>query len=307
MISHWDDVPWERRAYNERRFDRQSLSRARGSAGATLSRYRIGAGDRSMPLHVHIDEEELFYVLAGRGLVWQGDAVHEVAAGDLIVHLADREPHTLLAADDADEPLDVLAYASGSATQLTLLPRANVAWVGSRWLPQDAPHPLTAEPPLAPGELPAVAPRPSTIVALGDVEPSLQDRGAVHRTRRDLGRAAGSRLSGLQHVSVTPGRRSSVRHCHSHEHELFVVLEGSATLLLGDERHAVRRGSIVARPPGTGVAHSFEAGDEGLVMLAYGTRETGDWCWYPDSRKVSSRGLGVVWRVEPLDYWDGEE
>ncbi|MDP1849039.1 MAG: cupin domain-containing protein [Solirubrobacteraceae bacterium] len=307
MIRHWDDVPWTTHEHGDRRFERQSLSRARGSAGATLSRYRIAAGDRSMPLHVHIDEEELFYVLAGRGLVWQGDAVHEVRAGDLIVHLADREPHTLLAADDADEPLDVLAYASGSATQLTLLPRANVTWVGARWLPQDAPHPFTAEPPLAAGELPPLAPRPSTIVAADGVEPSLQDRGPVHRTRRDLGRAAGSRLSGLQHVTVSPGRRSSVRHCHSREHEIFVVVEGSATLLLGDERHPVRRGSIVARPPGTGVAHSFEAGGDGLVMLAYGTRDPDDACWYPDSRKVSSRGLGVVYRVEPLDYWDGEE
>jgi len=307
MVSHWDDVPWEGRAYNERRFERRSLIRASGSAGATLSRYRMAPGDRAMPLHVHIDEEELFYVLAGRGLVWQGDAVHEVRAGDLIVHLADREPHTLLAAEDSDEPLDVLAYASGSATQLTLLPRANVAWVGERWLPQDAPHPFIAEPALAAGELPAPTPRPPTIVALADIEPSLQDRGPVHRTRRDLGRAAGSRLSGLQHVSVTPGRRSSVRHCHSHEDEIFVVLEGGGTLLLGDERHPVRPGSVVSRPGATGVAHSFEAGDDGLVMLAYGTREPADSCWYPDSRKISSRGLRVIYRVEPLEYWDGEE
>jgi uncharacterized cupin superfamily protein len=254
---------------------------------------------------VHIDEEEIFYVLAGRGLVWQGDALHEVRASDVIVHLADQEPHTLLAAADADSPLDVLAYASGSATQLTFLPRAGVAWVGSRWLPQHAPHPFEAEPPA--GELPPVAARPSTIAALWDTEPSLQDRGPVHRTRRDLGRAAGSRLSGLQHVRVAPGRRSSTRHCHSHDDELFVVLEGHATLLLGDEHHAVRRGSIVARPPGTGVAHSFVAGDDGLVLLAYGTREPSDACWYPDSHKISSRGLGVTFRVEPLDYWDGEE
>jgi len=182
-----------------------------------------------------------------------------------------------------------------------------VTWVGARWLPPDAPHPFAAEPPLGDGELPAVAPRPSTIVALAEIEPGLQDRGPVHRTRRDLGRAAGSQLAGLQHVTVPAGRRSSVRHCHSHDEELFVVLEGSATLLLGDERHAVRPGSIVARPPGTGVAHSFEAGDDGLVLLAYGTREPGDTCWYPDSRKISSRGLGIIYRVEPLEYWDGEE
>jgi uncharacterized cupin superfamily protein len=303
MIGHWDDVPWTSHERGELRFERQRLSSPRGGRGVTLSRYRIAPAARSMPLHVHVDEEELFFVLSGSGLSWQGDAVYDVRAGDLVVHLADGEPHTLFAADDA--PLEVLAYASGSPTQLTLLPRAGVAWVGSRWIPQDAPHPFRAEPPA--GELPAVAPRPPTIVALDDLEPSLQDRGPVHRTRRDLGRGAGSQLSGLQHVTVPPGRRSSVRHCHSHDEELFVVLEGGGTLLLGDERHDVRPGSIVARPPGTGVAHSFEAGDDGIVLLAYGTREPADACWYPDSRKVSSRGLGVIFRVEPLDYWDGEE
>ncbi len=303
MISHWDDVPWRAHEHGELRFERQRLSRPRGGAGATLSRYRIPPGARSMPQHVHVDEEELFFVLAGSGVSWQGDAVHEVRAGDLIAYLADGEPHTLLASDD--EPLEVLAYASGSPTQLTLLPRAGVAWVGSRWLPQDAPHPFTAEPPAA--ELPPVAPRPSTIVALDGVEPAVQDRGPVHRTWRDLARAAGSRLSGLRHVTVPPGRRSSVRHCHSHDDELFVVLGGDGVLLLGDERHAVRPGSIVARPPATGVAHAFEAGDHGLVLLAYGTREPADACWYPDSKKVSFRGLGVIGRLEPLDYWDGEE
>lgn len=307
MVSHWDDVPWTTHEHGELRCARQRLSAPRGGRGVTLSRYRIAPGDRSMPVHVHVDEEELCFVLAGRGLVWQGDAVHEVRPGDCVVHLADGEAHTLLVADDAGQPLEVLAYASGSPTGLTQLPRAGVTWVGSRWLPQDAPHPFTAEPALAAGELPELAPRPATIVALEDIEPALQDHGPVHRTRGDLGRAAGSELAGLQHVTVPPGRRSSVRHCHSHDEELFVVLEGGATLLLGDERHDVRPGSIIARPPGTGVAHCFEAGEDGLVLLAYGTRVPADACWYPDSRKISLRGLGVIFRVETLDYWDGEE
>jgi uncharacterized cupin superfamily protein len=303
MTSHWDDVPWSTHEHGELRFERQRLSRPRGGAGATLSRYRIPPAARSMPQHVHVGEEELFFVIAGSGVSWQGDVLHEVRAGDLIVYLADGEPHTLLAG--AEAPLEVLAYASGSPAQLTLLPRAGVAWVGSRWLPQEAPHPFTAEPPVA--ELPPLAPRPSTIVALDSVEPAVQDRGPVHRTRRDLARAAVWRLCGLQHVTVAPGRRSSVRHCHSHDDELFVVLDGDGVLLLGDERQAVRPGSIVARPPATGVAHAFEAGDDGLVLLAYGTREPADMCWYPDSHKLSFRALGVIARVEPLDYWDGEE
>lgn len=303
MISHLDDMPWTTREHGELRFERQRLVSTRGGTGASLSRYRIPAGARSMPLHVHVDEEEILFVLGGRGWSWQEQEAHEIAEGDVVVHRADREAHTLIGGHD--ESLDVLAFASGSATQLTLLPRANMAWIGTRWLPQDAAHPFSAEPALD-EDLP-VGRRPRTIVALHGVEPAVQDRGPVHRTRRDLGRAARSRLSGLQHVTVAPGRRSSVRHCHSHEDEIFVLLDGSATLLLGDERIAVRAGTVVARPAASGVAHAFEAGEEGLVMLAYGTREPADTCWYPDSRKISFRGLGVIARVEPLEYWDGEE
>jgi len=304
MISHWDDVPWKRHEFGELRAQRKPLSRSRGSRGVTLSRWRIDPGARSTPLHVHVDEEEIFLVLANTGRSWQADSVHEIGPGDVLVHHADGPPHTLIA-DEGDHALDVLAWASGSPTGLTVLPRAGVTRVGSRWLPQDAPHPFTAEPPA--GELPPLAPRPSTIVSSLDVQWAVQDRGPVHRTRKDLGRAVGSRLGGLQHVVVAAGRRSSVRHCHSHDDELFVVFGGDGTLLLGDERHPVRRGSIVARPPGTGVAHSFEAGPDGLMLFAYGTREPADTCWYPDSQKISHRGLGVIGRMQPLEYWDGEE
>jgi uncharacterized cupin superfamily protein len=68
----------------------------------------------------------------------------------------------------------------------------------------------------------------------------------------------------------------------------------------------VRRGSVVARPPGTGVAHAFRAGPRGMSLLAYGTREPADIAYYPRSNKLSFRGLGVIGRIERLDYWDGE-
>lgn len=85
------------------------------------------------------------------------------------------------------------------------------------------------------------------------------------------------------------------------------MLEGSATLQLGDERHPVRPGSVVSRPAATGIAHTFEAGDDGVVLLAYGTRDPDEQCWYPDSRKIGSRALNIIYRVEPTGYWDGED
>ena len=58
---------------------------------------------------------------------------------------------------------------------------------------------------------------------------------------------------------------------------------------------------------GAGAAHAFRAGPGGLTYLAYGNRDRNDTIWYPRSRKVAFPGLGVIGRVEPLGYWDGEE
>ena len=89
--------------------------------------------------------------------------------------------------------------------------------------------------------------------------------------------------------------------------ELTSTPRGAAELTDPLQAHAVRPGSVVARPPGTGVAHAFRGGDAGLTLLAWGTREPNDICWYPRSRKLFWRGVGVIGRIELLDYWDGEE
>ena len=46
-------------------------------------------------------------------------------------------------------------------------------------------------------------------------------------------------MSGIKHISVAPNACGAPFHCHSAEEEIFVVLEGSGTLRLGEERHAV--------------------------------------------------------------------
>jgi uncharacterized cupin superfamily protein len=303
MLAHWDDVEWTRIDRGPLQGERQRLGAAAGTARAGLSRYRMGPGERAMPVHVHADEEELFYVLGGSGLSWQDGHTYRVAAGDCIVHRASAEPHTIIAGEDG---LEVLAFSSGSHTGMTWLPRAKAWWMGPRWLPSDGPNPFRLE--AAAGELALPDPEPvlpRTIVATRDVPIEPMRHGGVDSEWRDLGVAGGSVASGMNHVEVAPGARSCPFHCHGAEEEMFVVLAGSGTLRLGDERHPVRAGHVVARPPGTRVAHQFIAG-EGLTLLAWGTRDPNDIVWYPDSQKVNLRGIGIKARVEPLDYWDGE-
>ena len=63
---------------------------------------------------------------------------------------------------------------------------------------------------------------------------------------------------------------------------------------------------MIARPPATRVSHWFRAGPDGMTMLIYGTRKPNDMCWYPRSNKIAWRGLGVIGRIEVLEYEDGE-
>ena len=48
------------------------------------------------------------------------------------------------------------------------------------------------------------------------------------------------------------------------------------------------------------------AGDGGLTYLAYGTRDPGDMCHYPRSNKINFRGVGLIARLDALEYADGE-
>jgi uncharacterized cupin superfamily protein len=307
-LAHWADIeprPFER---GELRFSRRRVGARIGLARVGLSRYEVPPGGRLMPAHVHADEEEIAFVLAGSGLSWQDSKTYEVRAGDALVHLAGAEAHTLVAGDAG---LDVLVFGQGSPIGLTWLPRAQAMWAGRagrHLLPVGGEHPFDAEVAAGPLALPAPeAERPSTIVSLDDLPRAETRRGRTDVVRADVGRAAGSVATGLKHVVIRPGARSHPAHCHSAQEEVFVVLAGGGRLELGDEEHPLRPGHVVGRPPSTGVAHAFEAGTEGMTMLAYGTRDANDICFYPRSGKVFLRGIGVMGRIERADYWDGED
>src|SRR5919204_1518975 len=98
MVTHWDVVEPVAIEGTQLRGTRWRLGHAAGTESVGLSRYRLAAGERAMPAHVHADEEEIFYVLAGAGVSWQDGRTYEVRAGDVILHRASAEAHTILGA-----------------------------------------------------------------------------------------------------------------------------------------------------------------------------------------------------------------
>jgi len=308
---HWDDVEGNRRTVGHLDSTWFDLGSAAGSRDVGVCRIRVEPGGWSTPAHVEHGEEEIFYVVGGSGLSWQDEgpgepATHEVGPGDCLVHVATHELHTLRAGPDG---LDVLAFGQRALSGGAWLARAGVAWVGVTWASVgEEPSPWDREAAAGPPDLPAgPSPRPATIVNAADVRGESRSGATVARERRDLGTAAGSVRTGMKLVSVEPGKLGVAPHCHSAEEEIFVVLDGSGELVLGEDEHEVRAGHVIARPPGTGVAHTMRAGLDGLTYLAYGTRVPNDVCFYPRSGKVYFQGVGVIGRIEQLDYWDGED
>lgn len=80
--------------------------------------------------------------------------------------------------------------------------------------------------------------------------------------------------TGLAYHVVKPGQRQGFAHRHDEAEEVYVVLSGTGRVKLDDQvedlkpRDAIRVAATVVR--------SFEAGDDGLEILAFGPRNTDD-------------------------------
>jgi uncharacterized cupin superfamily protein len=303
-IAHWDDVEPRDLRRGPMQLERIDLGHAAGSKEIGVARLKLDPGGRSSPVHVELDEEEIFYVLAGTGLSWQSGKTYEVRAGDTIVHRVAEEDHTLIAGPDG---LDVLAFGERTNATASYLTRAGVLRMDATVKVAEDRHPWDLEADAGDLELPEPSLRPSNIVNVADVAGDVWKR---------LGGAAGSERTGLNWGSSANEAEGPV-HCHSEEEEIYVVLEGAGTLVLvptpqaarggtTEEELPIRAGHVISRPPGTRIAHGLRANEDGMTFLAYGTRKPNDIRYYPRSNKIFFAGVGVIARLEDLDYDDGE-
>jgi uncharacterized cupin superfamily protein len=310
-LVHWDDVEGFHRAAGEMDATWQALGDAAGVTRCGVQRVRVAPGKLPTPPHEHMRSEEVFFVLSGSGLLWHDGAVHELRPNDCVIHRARTMAHTLIAGPDG---LEYLVFGTRERTEAGWLPRSGALRIGPVWVQGRDDDPWDVEETVAPLELGEPQPRPANIVNVDEVE--LDDWQGKTLTAA-LATRDRTDLAGFHWERINPGRTGSYPHVHSAEEEVFVILEGSATLHLDPaplaaelgvrpETHDLRPGHVVVRPPGSRVAHWFRAGDAGCTMLIYGTRDPNDMVFYPRSNKIFFRGLGVVARVEPVPYDDGE-
>ena len=310
-VAHWDDAESWRAAKGEMDAVWQRLGDAAGTKGVGVNRVRVAPGKLSTPPHSHSASEESFYVLSGSGLAWQDGDVYEVRAADCVIYAADHFEHTFVA---GPEGLEYVVFGTRHPTEVAWLPRSRAIRMGYPWVEGRDDNPWDVEATAPPLEYGDPAPRPANIVNIDEVEQEVWEGRVTESPLATLDR---SKRAGLHWQFIHAGRRGAIPHCHSLEEEIFVILDGTATLELWPspaqardgkevEETPLRAGHVVGRPPGTRISHSFRAGPDGVTMLVYGTREANDICWFPRSQKIFWRGVGVMGRVEQFEYFDGE-
>jgi uncharacterized cupin superfamily protein len=136
-----------------------------------------------------------------------------------------------------------------------------------------------------------------------------------------MGPAVGARQLGYSLNVLPPGKRAWPFHCHYVNEEMFLILEGSGIVRVGDREYPIRKGDVIAAPAGgRDTAHQIvNTSNEELRYLSVSTMIPNDVVEYPDSGKVmvcvgsapggdeKMRSFSFRGRLGPsLDYWEGE-
>lgn len=323
--TEWSDVP--RFAVRYRHLTRAALG----------DDYQIGvaievlpAGMQTAPAHYHMLEEEHVYILEGALTVRIGADRYEMKAGDYVCFPAGQKAgHCLINTGSAPcryvvvgerNVNDVVVYTDSNKVLLRGVGRTILDLAARRdyWDGENTGLPPGVAPPEDGPNVPATSPvKPKPPISSKDVE--WNEEGPGRGTRfggrsRHLTYAAigGEYRVGMLIESPAPGRRLWPKHYHMVEEEQVLVLEGDATLLLGDERYAMKAGDYVCFPAGRTVGHSFmNSGTGPCSYLMIGSHNPLDVCVYPDSGKLAVNGLRAEASIFDMAalrrYWDGED
>lgn len=98
----------------------------------------------------------------------------------------------------------------------------------------------------------------------------LEEQGEARFATDDLA----AEQTGVSLQRLHPGKRQAFGHRHDAAEEVYVVISGSGRVKLDDEIEEV--GTLDAIRVAPAVTRAFEAGPDGLELLAFGPRRKGD-------------------------------
>ena len=116
-----------------------------------------------------------------------------------------------------------------------------------------------------------------------------------------LGRSVGLKRTGVNFISVPPGRESYVYHSHRFEEEWLYILSGTGVALIDGQEFAVAAGDFIGFPTPS-VAHLLRnTGAEDLVYLSGGENREFEVAEFPTLKRRMVR-MG-----EQVDIYDADD
>ena len=114
-----------------------------------------------------------------------------------------------------------------------------------------------------------------THMSVVDVEDAAQKFGMSDSQETRFGHGAfGAEQTGFTFHRYKPGKRQPFGHRHDDAEEIYFVVSGSGRAKLDDD--VVELNALEALRVSPGVMRSFEAGPEGMEVLAFGARRADD-------------------------------
>ncbi len=107
-----------------------------------------------------------------------------------------------------------------------------------------------------------------TIKNLMDIEDQAAGREGFDLEARFARSEIGSQHLGVSHFKYSPGFRVPFGHRHREQEEAYIVLGGAGRVRLEDEVADIKQWDVIRVAPQ--VARAFEAGPDGLELLAIG-------------------------------------
>jgi uncharacterized cupin superfamily protein len=158
---------------------------------------------------------------------------------------------------------------------------------------------MTSFPPLNPPPLPAQS-VPATMGQTIYPEPyASQVKG---RLKRKLGDYFGLTQFGVNCTQLLPNAVSALAHSHSQQDEFILILEGTPTLVLGDQEFLLSPGECYGFKAGTGIPHQLiNRSQETVTYLEIGDRTPGDEVEYPNDDLKAIQLADGKWKLTHKD------
>lgn len=128
---------------------------------------------------------------------------------------------------------------------------------------------------------------PANIVNINNVAWEQDEHEDFFYSRKHLTQLVGGEMLGASLYKLMPGKKAFPYHFHYANEEAILVLEGSGTLRLNDEKVPIIKGDYIALPKGAVHAHQIiNTSNDPLIYFCFSTMVHPDVTEYPDSQKI---------------------